>query len=78
MYISLCLLLFTAISISQIPVYRSILCFTCRGLCNLPASVKVKEFILEVGAPMRQTPSIWQQDKNKGQQRRLHYEVQSE
>jgi hypothetical protein len=31
-----------------------------------------------VGAPMRQTPSIWQQDKNKGQQRRLHYDVQSE
>jgi hypothetical protein len=40
--------------------------------------VKVKEFILEVGAPMRQTPSIRQQDKNKGQQRRLHYDVQSE
>jgi len=63
------MLLFTAISIWQVSVYRCV-CFTCRGLCNLPALVKVKEFILEMVAPIRQNPSIWQYDKNKGQQRR--------
>jgi hypothetical protein len=38
--------------------------------CPLHASVKVKEFILEVGADVGQTPYIWQQEKYKGQQRR--------